>query len=97
MFREVNERLRSLNTGLSGLTGVMEIVCECGDLGCAEQLSIPASRYEDVRSDATWFVIVPGHDVTDLERVVASHPGYDIVQKRSIDAALVAEETDPRE
>lgn len=97
LFREVNERLRNLNTGLSGLTGVMEIVCECGDIQCAEQLTIPAARYEDVRSDATWFVIVPGHEVTDVELVVASHPGYDIVQKRSGDAALVVEATDPRE
>ena len=97
LFREVNERLRNLNSGFSGFTEVMEIVCECGDLGCAEQLTIPASRYEDVRSDATWFVIVPGHEVNDVELIVASHPGYDIVQKRSTDAALVAEETDPRE
>ena len=97
LFREVNERLKNLNTGFSGLSGVMEVVCECGDLGCAEQLTMPAARYEDVRSDSTWFVIVPGHQVTDVELIVARHPGYDVVQKRASDAALVAEETDPRE
>ena len=97
LFREVNERLRDLNTDLSGLTGVMEVVCECGDLACAEQLTMPAARYEDVRSDSTWFVIVPGHLVTDVELIVARHPGYHVVQKNSGDAALVADETDPRE
>ena len=96
LFREVNERLKNLNTEFSGLSGVMEIVCECGDLGCAEQLTLPAARYEDVRSDPTWFVIVPGHEVNDVEIIVARHPGYDIVQKQS-GAALVVEELDPRE
>ena len=96
LFREVYERLKDLNKEW-GLIELMEIVCECGDLGCTEQLTIPAARYEDVRSDATWFAVIPGHDVATVEQIVASHSGYDIVQKRADDAALIAKQTDPRD
>jgi hypothetical protein len=96
LFREVNERMKDVHKEW-GLTEVMEIVCECGDLGCTEQLTIAAARYEDVRSDATWFAVIPGHDVATVEQIVASHRAYDIVQKRPGEAALIAEKTDPRD
>ena len=96
LFREVNERLRDLNHEW-GLNELMEIVCECGDLGCTERLTISAARYEEVRSEATWFAVIPGHDIATVEQIVARHAGYDIVQKRAAEAALIAEETDPRD
>ena len=97
MFREVNERVEEVNQAFGSITGQFEIFCECGDLGCTEQLTIAAARYEDVRSDATWFAVIPGHDVATVEQIVASHRAYDIVQKRPGEAALIAEKTDPRD
>jgi hypothetical protein len=96
LFREVNERMKDIHKEW-GLTEVMAIVCECGDLSCTEQLTIAAARYEDVRSDATWFAVIPGHDVATVEHIIASHSGYDIVQKRPREAALIAEQTAPRD
>lgn len=96
LFREVNERLVDVNETFSGVSGVLEIVCECGDISCSEQLTIPQQDYEHLRSDPTWFAVVPGHEVARAELIIISRDGYDIVQKREGAAAAEAKATDPR-
>jgi hypothetical protein len=53
-------------------------------------------EYEAIRAEPTCFVVVPGHERPEIERVVERHPAYLIVEKRQEDAAEVAIETDPR-
>jgi hypothetical protein len=96
LFRKVNERLNDLGDALSAFSGVLAIVCECGNLNCAEMLSITPHDYEQLRSEPTWFAVAPGHEVAAVETVVTRHDGYDIVEKRAGAPAEVAEETDPR-
>lgn len=96
LYREVNERLGDLNETFASVSGVIVIVCECGDVGCTQQLTIPHADYEHLRSDPTWFAVAPGHEVASVEFVVTSHDGYDIVQKRPGEPAALAEATDPR-
>ena len=74
VFREVNERLRELGEGFSLVSEVAEFVCECGDSGCAERIELNLAEYERVRSDPTWFVIVPGHEVLDRRGLVPAGP-----------------------
>jgi hypothetical protein len=96
LFRKVNERLNDVHDALATLTGVLEIVCECGNLSCAELLSITPDDYEHMRSEATWFAVLPGHEIGEVEQVVASRDGYDVVEKRPGPAADEAEAADPR-
>ena len=96
VFREVNERLKAVNEVFSSFSGTMEIVCECGDIACTLQLTIAPSEYEHIRSNARYFAVIPGHDSADVERVVASRDGYDIVLKGAGVPAAVSRATDPR-
>jgi hypothetical protein len=96
IFRSVNENIEDINRGFSLATQNMTAVCECGDLNCAEQLQIDLATYEQVRSDPTWFVVVPGHEVADVEDIVAHHEGFDIVSKHKGAGEAVAIVTDPR-
>jgi hypothetical protein len=48
-----------------------------------------------VRAGAAQFVLVPGHEIPAIERVVERAASYVVVEKVG-DAAEVAEETDPR-
>ena len=96
LFRAVNEKLEDINQGFSLATQSMTAVCECGDLNCAEQLEIDLATYEHVRSDPTWFVIVPGHEVADVEEIVARHDGFDVVCKHKGAGEAVAIATNPR-
>lgn len=96
LFREVNERVAEVaEQFLAGETPV-NFSCECGDRACAEQIAMTLGEYEAVRAKATRFAVAPGHEIPDIERVVARHPNYLVVEKQDPDAEGVARETDPR-
>jgi hypothetical protein len=97
MFRQVNERLEELNRTFADFTDRLQVVCECADMGCAEMIDVPARDYERVRSEATLFIIAPGHEVADVEDVVEENKTFHVVRKREGEPAHVARETDPRD
>ena len=92
VFRELNEQIEWLSDDERRLT----IVCECGQRECDQRITIPLAAYEKVRSDGTRFVIVPGHELKDVEDVVDRTQGYAVVRKHEGLPALIAEQTDPR-
>jgi hypothetical protein len=96
LFRVVNERIEHLNRAFAVLTETMDVVCECGDIDCAERLVLTVSDYERVRADPTHFAVVPGHELPDVERVVERGDGFVVVRKDPGLPAQVARETDPR-
>jgi hypothetical protein len=93
VFRKVNERLEQLGEEYGDKA--VEFVCECADRDCSAPLSIPVSAYEAVRNHARRFVIVPGHQREDVERVVEEHSDHLVVEKLG-EAGEVAEDVDPR-
>ncbi len=92
LFREVNERIREITT----YDGDVEFLCECGDQGCTQPIVMSLAEYESVRSDPTWFFVVPGHEVADVERVVEQTDRFAVVEKLPGQPASLAVETDPR-
>jgi hypothetical protein len=99
LFRAVNERIHEVSDDLGSVEDEpeLQILCECGDLHCTEQLSIAASEYERIRSGAALFVVAGGHTAPDVEVVVADAGEYQVVRKRSGAPEELAEATDPRE
>lgn len=97
LYRVVNEKIQALGEAFGLVTESMTIVCECGDIACAEQIVLPIPEYERVRADPTHFAIRPGHDVAGVEAVIERHdPEYHVVRKRPGGPAELARETDPR-
>jgi hypothetical protein len=95
LFREVNERIEAgLWPTERGEPAAFR--CECGSLRCNALVELTLPEYERVRAGATHFVLVPGHEIPAIERVVRRDPSYVVVEKVG-DAADVAEDTDPRE
>ncbi len=70
-------------------------LCECADPVCTEKVELTRSQYEYVRSDSRWFVVVPGHEVLDVETVIDTHDGWNVIEKKA-DVAHITEATDPR-
>jgi hypothetical protein len=94
-FRALNESLQaSVHSGRpdSGFAG---FVCECGDPGCDTIVRVTLPTYQSVRRDSMLFLIVPGHDVPDVEEVVADGDGYVVVRKHE-GAAEIVEGANPR-
>ena len=55
LFRSVNERVQEINDAFAPSTDRFEIVCECGDIQCTEQISVSPSAYEAVRAESALF------------------------------------------
>jgi hypothetical protein len=96
VFREANERIEELNKTFATLTDQLVLVCECGYADCAEKISMTVEEYEELRSNSAHFAIVHGHEIPDVESVVAEREGYDVVRKDDGVARKIAEVTDPR-
>jgi hypothetical protein len=96
VFRDVNERIEEVGATFNLTQEPLDMICECGDATCVDRITINREEYERVRADPHLFVVASGHEVPDVEDVVARRPGYEIVRKREGVQAEIAEKTDPR-
>jgi hypothetical protein len=83
LFRDVNNRIKSLNELRSGWSTISEWVCECANEHCTERIEMTVDEYAELRSNPTHFAVVAddSHVVGDAERVVARHERYWVVEK----------------
>ena len=96
VFREVNERISGLADQFGLEEEPLDLVCECGDPGCVERISISRKEYEQLRANPTHFAVFPGHELLDFEDVVERNRTYDVVRKHEGGPAEIARGTDPR-
>ena len=94
VFREVNERLDSLNRAFASVSERVSLVCECGDGSCTQQIEMSASEYDALRADPTQFVVVRGHEVPSFDEVVARGDGYDVIRKIGVESRRLATDAD---
>jgi CO dehydrogenase/acetyl-CoA synthase alpha subunit len=60
-----------------------------------ETIPLTLAEYEAVRRTATHFLVRPGHDVPEIERIVDEMDRYVVVEKLDV-AGYVATKLDPR-
>jgi hypothetical protein len=95
MFREANERAKAWEER-HRLEGEAELYfCECANPDCLDKVSLREADYERIRSDSRRFVIVPGHELPDVEAVIERNEGWAIVEKTP-EVAPTLEALDPR-
>jgi len=79
LFREVNDRIDDLGADF-GDELPHDFLCECGDTACAEAITLTHIDYQAVRALPIRFIVVPGHENPEIERVVEHHEGYVVVE-----------------
>ena len=79
LFRDVNERIAESAQRFDA--DATEFVCECADPDCTHRLEATLEEYEDVRSDGTTFMLEPGHEHEDIERIVERRGRFHVVEK----------------
>jgi hypothetical protein len=97
LFRDINERVKDLDSSFSVLIPVGAWICECANNACAERVRMSAEEYEAIRSDGARFLVAPSdeHVWPDVERVTERSDGYWIVEKFG-HAGVLAKFADPR-
>lgn len=79
LFREVNGRIHDLLKSES--EGPLEFLCECTDQDCTGTIMLEREEYERIRSGPTHFVVVPGHELLEAERIVHQTDRFVTVEK----------------
>jgi len=79
LFRDVNERIAESAERFDAEK--TEFVCECADPSCTHRVSASLAEYEEVRAEPTTFLLIPGHEHGDIERVVSDRGRFRIVEK----------------
>lgn len=94
LFRLANERMADWEE--QHTDEVTELYfCECADTECREKVELRRGDYERTRSDSRQFVIVPGHEMPEVEDIVERHEGWEIVAK-DLKVLETVEALDPR-
>lgn len=96
VFRDVNEAIaRGQWPGEEDSPGAFR--CECARADCNSLVQMTVRDYERVRSYPRRFLVLPGHQVPEIETVVDTQPGYVVVEKLEDEAGQRAEDSDPRD
>jgi len=93
-FREVNEAIAT--TAARFDADETDFVCECVDPACAHRLNADLDDYEEVRSEPTRFMLAPGHEELEIERVVEQKDEYNVVEKFGPVVTPIVLQFDPR-
>jgi hypothetical protein len=83
LFREVNERVAPMHAGYE-LGPDPEWVRECGDETCFEKIVVTPDEYREIPGHDNRFVIKPGHEKLDVERVVRERDAFLVVEKNGV-------------
>lgn len=79
IFREANERLREVADPSIALA---QYVCECNHAECSETIELSLADYDAIRLTPNAFVIAPGHEQLEHDRVVEdANERYMLVKK----------------
>jgi hypothetical protein len=96
VFRAANREIEQAEVEDGGSPdNFLEVLCECGRDGCRGLISLTVADYEGVHVQKDRFVVVPGHENPELERVVEARTGYFVVDKFGEAEEIAEGEPDP--
>ncbi|MGH7195803.1 MAG: hypothetical protein ACREGA_03430 [Candidatus Saccharimonadales bacterium] len=59
----------------------LHFYCECADENCRERIQLTPKEYKEVHANRSRFIVVAGHNVAALEKVVGRELEYWVVEK----------------
>ena len=87
-LRSANERIERASRdfaerGFAREREEAEFFCECGREVCHDRVTLTLAEYEAAHALPGRFVLLPGHENPELERVVRREAGCLVVEKRA--------------
>ena len=95
LFREVNEQIEQVAESF-GSDGLNQLICECGNPNCTQQIKLTGDEYERVRAHASRFVVALNHENPETESIVEQNDRFAVVETYAGESSRIARETDPR-
>ena len=85
MRAEQNQRLFCVSDGINGESALaaLAFACECSGDTCLGRIPLTPQQFLAIASSANRFIVLRGHELRDLEDVVAERDGFLIVSMRA--------------
>lgn len=80
LFRTVNEERDQAHDDDTPDTK-RTYVCECSDRECTVRIELTNAEYESVRRSPDRFILLPGHGIPEIERIVEDRGAFEVVEK----------------
>jgi hypothetical protein len=80
IFRGINERIEE-GAERHDVSAPLRFHCECGQRFCLETIEIHPDEYDRIAGERFHFVVFPGHEQPQIERVVEQHPEFVVIEK----------------
>jgi hypothetical protein len=93
VFRATNREIEQAGKEAGGPEAMVEVLCECGRDECSGLISLTIAEYEGIHSQSDRFVVLPGHENSEIESVVDRRSGYLVVDKFG-EAEAIAEDSE---
>jgi hypothetical protein len=90
LFLVVNREIEKLEEKL-GHSEMLTLLCECSQKHCLHTLDVEPAVYQRVRLNPLLFLLVPGHEDPEVERVIERTPQFLVVEKVGRTAEAVRE------
>jgi hypothetical protein len=87
LIREVNERIRTLNTSLGAVGASYAVICECEEFWCIERFEVPAKLHAAVCTLEDCYIVIAGHERADADRVIGRGDSFLVVGRELASAA----------
>jgi hypothetical protein len=82
VLRATNREMERADQAEGATLGeLIEVLCECGRQGCGGVITMTVADYDAAHSQADRFVVLRGHESTEIEKVVEERAGYVVVDK----------------
>jgi len=84
---EIEKTFRSANKSILDVAAELDVggrvpfLCECSDTRCRELIRMPWEEFAALHRHGDLYVVVPGHELLEVEQLVAESKTYNVVEK----------------
>ena len=87
MALETEQTFRGANMSIMDVAAELDVggrvpfLCECSDTRCRELIRMPWAEFEALHRHGKLYVVVPGHELLEVEQLVVESATYNVVEK----------------
>jgi hypothetical protein len=88
LLRRSNERTQKRVkrdfTTAQRIKTTLHFYCECATVPCTMRIKLTEAEYEAIHNERDKFIVAKGHEIANIEKIVAKHENYNVVEKYAL-------------
>jgi hypothetical protein len=81
VFREANKSVAEFAGDGTSDDKPLRFYCECSKEECRERIELSPAKYRELHQNSRLFIALPGHEVTEIEKIVSPEGGFNLIEK----------------